>query len=185
MALAARPPLRVCPHVCLCSRHVATLSQAWFQSGVIPPLGAPEYWTDAYTLFLSELVLMGFAETRRLQDYRKSGSQGEQFFLGLEAVFKGTEGQPAYPGGQFFNMAGLGKTEAEMKTLKTKEIKNGAPRCKPAGTSLRSDAIWRRSPGHAGHAGLLHPGELHGRGPHRQPAGAPVQPDGRQHPHHL
>ncbi len=69
---------------------------------------------------------MGFAETRRLQDYRKPGSQSGQFFLGLETVFKGTEGQPAYPGGQFFNMAGMGKTEEEMKTLKTKEIKNGA-----------------------------------------------------------
>lgn len=28
---------------------------------------------------------------------------GEQYFLGLEAIFKGS-GNPSYPGGQFFNM---------------------------------------------------------------------------------
>jgi light-harvesting complex I chlorophyll a/b binding protein 3 len=68
---------------------------------------------------------MGFAETRRLMDYRKPGSQSKQAFLGLEAVFGGS-GNPAYPGGQFFNMAGLGtKNEAEMKKLKANEVKNG------------------------------------------------------------
>ncbi len=68
---------------------------------------------------------MGFAETRRLMDYRKPGSQKEQFFVGLEAAFGGS-GNPAYPGGQFFNMTGMGlKSEAEMKSLKAKEVKNG------------------------------------------------------------
>lgn len=98
--------------------------QPWYASGVIPPAGAPEYWTDANTLFLGEMTLMGFAEIRRLQDYRKPGSQGQQWFLGMEAAFKGS-GNPAYPGGQFFNMMGLGKTDAEMATMKTKEVKNG------------------------------------------------------------
>ena len=56
-----------------------TTPQAWFQSGVIPPAGAgPTYWTDNYTLFASEMVLMGFAELRRLQDFRKPGSMGKQ-----------------------------------------------------------------------------------------------------------
>jgi light-harvesting complex I chlorophyll a/b binding protein 3 len=73
--------------------------QPWYASGVIPPAGAPEYWTDANTLFLGEMALMGFAEVRRLQDYRKPGSQGQQYFLGMEAFFKGS-GNPAYPGGQ-------------------------------------------------------------------------------------
>jgi light-harvesting complex I chlorophyll a/b binding protein 3 len=82
-------------------------------------------YPDPYTLFTSELVLMGFAETRRLQDYRKPGSQASQSFIGLEAVFGGS-GNPAYPGGQFFNMAGFGlKSEDEMKVLKVKEVKNG------------------------------------------------------------
>ena len=67
----------------------------------------PPRCADPYTLFVSELVLMGFAETRRLQDYRKPGSQNKQFFLGMEAAFGGS-GNPAYPGGQFFNLAGLG-----------------------------------------------------------------------------
>ena len=67
---------------------------------------------------------MGFAETRRLQDYRKPGSQSEQFFLGIEKAFGGS-GNPAYPGGQWFNMAGMGKTDAEMKSLKSKEVENG------------------------------------------------------------
>eukprot|EP00955_Chlamydomonas_euryale_P082378 363712-Chlamydomonas_euryale.AAC.11 len=50
---------------------------------------------------------------------------GEQYFVGLEAVFKGS-GNPAYPGGQFFNMANLGgSSEADMMTLKKKEIENG------------------------------------------------------------
>ena len=68
---------------------------------------------------------MGFAETRRLMDYRKPGSQSKQFFLGLEAAFGGS-GNPAYPGGQWFNMTGMGtKDEAEMKKLKANEVKNG------------------------------------------------------------
>jgi len=96
----------------------------WYASGVIPPAGEFTYWTDSSTLFESELVLMGFAETRRLQDYLKPGSQSSQFFLGVEKVFGGS-GNPAYPGGQWFNMAGLGKTEEELKTLKAKEIENG------------------------------------------------------------
>lgn len=49
---------------------------------------------------------------------------GKQYFLGLEAVMKGS-GNPAYPGGPFFNMLGFGKTEAEMNKLKLNEIKNG------------------------------------------------------------
>jgi light-harvesting complex I chlorophyll a/b binding protein 3 len=70
----------------------------WFQSGVIPPLGSyKHYWTDPYSLFLVEIVLMQFAELRRLQDYRNPGSMGKQYFLGLEAGFKGS-GDPAYPG---------------------------------------------------------------------------------------
>merc|ERR1712167_154432 len=45
-------------------------------------------------------------------------------FLGLESVLGGS-GDPAYPGGPFFNILGLGKTESDMNDLKLKEIKNG------------------------------------------------------------
>merc|ERR1719382_819053 len=94
----------------------------WFLSGVIPPAGSFDYWCDPYSLFLGEMTLMGFAEIRRIQDYRKPGSMGEQYFLGLEAVLGGS-GEPAYPGGQFFNMANFGADGLD--DLKQKEIANG------------------------------------------------------------
>ncbi|CAK0782691.1 Chlorophyll a-b binding protein 8, chloroplastic [Coccomyxa viridis] len=95
----------------------------WFKSGVIPPAGVyKNYWLDPYSLFFVEVILMQFAEIRRWQDFRKPGSQGEQYFLGLETVLKGS-GDPSYPGGQFFNLFNLGRND--MKTLKTKELKNG------------------------------------------------------------
>lgn len=97
----------------------------WFENGVFPFAGSKyEFWTDNYTLFFVEIVLMQFAELRRLQDYRKPGSMGKQYFLGLEKGLGGS-GDPPYPGGPFFNPFGMGKTEASMKDLKLKEIKNG------------------------------------------------------------
>lgn len=96
----------------------------WFQSGVIPPAGAYPYWADPYTLFVFELALMGFAEHRRYQDWAKPGSMGKQYFLGLEKGLGGS-GDPAYPGGPFFNPLGFGKDEKSMNDLKLKEIKNG------------------------------------------------------------
>lgn len=97
----------------------------WFRSGVIPPAGTYEgYWTDAYSLFFIEILAMQFAELKRWQDFKNPGSQAKQYFIGLERVFGGS-GNPAYPGGQFFNLFNMGATEAEMKKLKTNEIKNG------------------------------------------------------------
>ena len=52
---------------------------------------------DAYSLFFLELVLFNFVELRRFQDYRKPGSMGKQYLLGLESGLKGS-GDPAYPG---------------------------------------------------------------------------------------
>ena len=49
---------------------------------------------------------------------------GKQYFIGLEAVMGGS-GNPAYPGGQFFNLFNFGKTEASLAKLKTNEIRNG------------------------------------------------------------
>ncbi|KAG8070164.1 hypothetical protein GUJ93_ZPchr0006g41033 [Zizania palustris] len=97
----------------------------WFQSGVIPPAGTYNYWADPYTLFVFELALVGFAEHRRFQDWYTPGSMSKQYFLGLEKYLGGS-GEPAYPGGPLFNPLGFGtKSEAEMKELKLKEIKNG------------------------------------------------------------
>lgn len=99
----------------------------WWKSGLIPPLGnyEPGYWMDPFSLFFIEVILVQFAELKRWQDYRHPGSQGEQYFLGLEQSLKGS-GDAKYPGGQFFNLFNLGsKSEQDMKTLKTKELKNG------------------------------------------------------------
>jgi hypothetical protein len=46
---------------------------------------------------VSQIVALQFAELKRWQDFRHPGSQGKQYFLGLEAVFGGS-GEPAYPG---------------------------------------------------------------------------------------
>lgn len=97
---------------------------AWFQTGVIPPAGTYSYWADNYTLFVLEMSLMGFAEHRRFQDWSKPGSMGKQYFLGLEKGLGGS-GNPAYPGGPFFNPLGFGKDEKSLKELKLKEVKNG------------------------------------------------------------
>lgn len=71
---------------------------AWYKTGVIPPAGTYEkYWADPYTLFFLEVIAFQFAELRRWQDYRKPGSMGKQYFLGLEQVLGGS-GDPAYPG---------------------------------------------------------------------------------------
>ena len=96
----------------------------WFKSGVIPPAGTYErgYWADPFSLFWLEVVAMQFAELKRWQDYRHPGSQGKQYFLGMENAFNGS-GDPAYPGGPWFNLFNLGKTEADMKVLKTKEVR--------------------------------------------------------------
>jgi light-harvesting complex I chlorophyll a/b binding protein 3 len=95
----------------------------WFKSGVIPPLGTYDYWADPYALFVLEIVLVGFAEHRRAQDYYKPCYGSKTPLLGLEK-FLGGSGDPKYPGGPFFNFAGFGKDEASLKVLKTKEVKN-------------------------------------------------------------
>ncbi|KAK9840052.1 hypothetical protein WJX74_002656 [Apatococcus lobatus] len=106
----------------------------WFKTGVIPPAGTYEgtafsptnkgYWLDPYSLFFIEVIAFQFAELRRLQDYRNPGSMGKQPFLGLEGLFEGS-GDPAYPGGPFFNFAGFGQDADSLQTLKTQELKNG------------------------------------------------------------
>eukprot|EP00475_Leptophrys_vorax_P016307 TRINITY_DN22775_c0_g1_i2.p1 TRINITY_DN22775_c0_g1~~TRINITY_DN22775_c0_g1_i2.p1 ORF type:complete len:278 (+),score=6.75 TRINITY_DN22775_c0_g1_i2:199-1032(+) len=96
----------------------------WFKSGVIPPLGSYEYWADPYALFTMQMVLVGFAEHRRGQDYYNPGYSSKSPFLGLEKLLGGSK-NPAYPGGFIFNFAGLGKKKEDIFTLRTKELKNG------------------------------------------------------------
>ena len=71
---------------------------AWFKTGVIPPAGNyGRFWADPYALFFIEVIAFQFAELRRWQDYKKPGSMGKQYFLGLEKVLGGS-GNPSYPG---------------------------------------------------------------------------------------
>lgn len=71
---------------------------AWFKTGVIPPAGNyGRFWCDPYALFFIEVIAFQFAELRRWQDYKKPGSMGKQYFLGLEKVLGGS-GNPSYPG---------------------------------------------------------------------------------------
>ena len=70
---------------------------------------------------MTQLFLMGWVETKRIMDFRKPGSKGEEgSFLGLEGALKGTT--PGYPGGVFDPM---GFSKGNMEELKLKEIKNG------------------------------------------------------------
>merc|ERR1719436_1149653 len=95
----------------------------WFKSGVIPPAGSfDNYWADPYSIFFVEVVLMQFAELKRFQDYRNPGSQGNQYFLGLEKALCGS-GDPAYPGGPIFNILGLGSDEKNNERSKVKRNK--------------------------------------------------------------
>ena len=64
---------------------------------------------------------MNFAEVKRGQDYWPRGSQAETPLMGWEKGL--VSGNPAYPGGKYFNFANLGKDD--MATMQKKEIKNG------------------------------------------------------------
>ena len=75
-------------------------------------------WTaDAYSLFFIELLLFNFVELRRFQDYRKPGSMGKQYLLGLESGLKGS-GDPAYPGASS-DLHGTGLRQQHPSTLRS------------------------------------------------------------------
>lgn len=106
----------------------------WYKAGVIGPLSEGfEYWTDPYTIFFGQIVMLQFAELRRLQDFKKPGCLKDQYFLGFEGAFKGT-GDPNYPGGPIFNFMDFGgetcmfracRTEEALDEMKIREIKHG------------------------------------------------------------
>ncbi|WOL08791.1 hypothetical protein Cni_G17544 [Canna indica] len=91
----------------------------WFEAGAVK-----FDFASTQALFIVQLLLMGFAETKRYMDFIKPGSQAEEgTFLGLEAALEGL--QPGYPGGPLFNPLGLAKDIDNAAELKLKEIKNG------------------------------------------------------------
>nr|AJS13473.1 LHCA2 [Erycina pusilla] len=85
--------------------------------------GEEEYFTDTTTLFIIELILIGWAEGRRWADIIKPGC------VNTDPIFpnnKLTGTDVGYPGGLWFDPLGWGSgSEEKVKELRTKEIKNG------------------------------------------------------------
>lgn len=91
----------------------------WYKAGAV------KYeFANTETLFIVQLLLMGFVETKRYMDFVSPGSQAKEgTFLGLEAALEGLE--PGYPGGPILNPLGLAKDIKNAHDWKLKEIKNG------------------------------------------------------------
>uniref|UniRef100_A0A0A9EZE1 Chlorophyll a-b binding protein, chloroplastic n=1 Tax=Arundo donax TaxID=35708 RepID=A0A0A9EZE1_ARUDO len=91
----------------------------WFEAG------ATKFdFANTKALFFVQLLLMGFAETKRYMDFINPRSQAEEgTFIGIEAALAGL--QPGYPGGPLFNPLGLAKDIENAHEEKLKEIKNG------------------------------------------------------------
>ncbi|KAH7293581.1 hypothetical protein KP509_28G031700 [Ceratopteris richardii] len=85
--------------------------------------GEAEYFADPTTLFVVELIFLGWAEGRRWADIIKPGS------VNTDPIFpnnKLTGTDVGYPGGFWFDPLGWGSGSPEkVKELRTKEIKNG------------------------------------------------------------
>ncbi|CAF2109471.1 hypothetical protein F2Q70_00040218 [Brassica cretica] len=85
--------------------------------------GSREYFADSTTLFVVQLVLMGWAEGRRWADFIKPGS------VDIEPQYPhkvNPKPDVGYPGGLWFDpmMWGRGSPDPVM-VMRTKEIKNG------------------------------------------------------------
>ena len=76
------------------------------------------------TLLVTQFILYHFVEIKRLEDFKKPGSQAEPgSFFGFEEAFKGT-GENGYPGGAF-DPLNLSADPAVFKVMKEREVKNG------------------------------------------------------------
>ena len=99
-----------------CCNFIQRLS-FFFHFPLSPPLSA------ASNLVVT-LLLSGWAETKRLMDYRNPGSQGDGSFLNITDDFKGNGN--GYPGGKLFDPIGFSRGDAaKLAEYKVKEVKNG------------------------------------------------------------
>eukprot|EP00238_Polyblepharides_amylifera_P000806 CAMPEP_0196571300 /NCGR_PEP_ID=MMETSP1081-20130531/1468_1 /TAXON_ID=36882 /ORGANISM="Pyramimonas amylifera, Strain CCMP720" /LENGTH=257 /DNA_ID=CAMNT_0041888181 /DNA_START=81 /DNA_END=851 /DNA_ORIENTATION=- len=92
----------------------------WYEAGL--PENLPGFVNDDFNLgsiFGFEFLLMHYVEVRRWQDYKNPGSVNE------DPIFKGNSvpnTEMGYPGGIFDP---FGYAKGDLKSLQTKEIKNG------------------------------------------------------------
>ncbi|XP_024386371.1 photosystem I chlorophyll a/b-binding protein 2, chloroplastic [Physcomitrium patens] len=90
---------------------------SWYKAG------DATYFADQGTLFIVELLLMAWAESRRWADIARPGS------VNTDPIFpnnKLTGTDVGYPGGLWFDPLGWGSgSEDKLKEIRTKEVKNG------------------------------------------------------------
>jgi len=95
----------------------------WFEAGAV------EYpIANTLSLAITQVILMGFAEHRRIYDYKYPGKLGLQAdglnsWAGLEAAVP-TGGINGYPG-EAFDPFGFSKDPKVLEKMKLREIKNG------------------------------------------------------------
>lgn len=114
-----------------------TIPELLARLGIFAPAGSPVAWYDAgawgqyfapaSALWAAQIALMGWAESRRWQDFVKPGSVNKEPELINNALGGGDNSLPdnpvGYPGGIFDPLGySVGK---DLFELKTKEIKNG------------------------------------------------------------
>ncbi len=93
----------------------------WYDAGLVFANNHPEIPQPA--LLFTEFLLMGWVETKRWQDLRNPGSQGDGSFFGITEGFKGAGN--GYPGG-VFDPLGMSKgNEAQTRKYQENEVKNG------------------------------------------------------------
>lgn len=90
----------------------------WFNAG------EGQYFTDGWTLFGIQFLLMGWAEARRWMDIINPGSVNQDpLFTNSDYKCTGTE--VGYPGGNWFDPLGITSDAELFKKLQLKEIQNG------------------------------------------------------------
>ena len=96
---------------------------SWFDAGKV---SSERTGIPGGALFVAQMIMYHFVEIKRLQDFKKPGSQAEPgSFFGFESAFKGTgDKAAAYPGGPMFDPLGLGSGPSG-DVMKLREIKNG------------------------------------------------------------